>query len=272
MKAVFVDIDGTLTAPGTNTAPPSAVEAIARARRAGHKVFLCTGRNYAMLAPLLPYGFDGYVGSAGGYVVCGDRLLYDHPMSDALRREATGLLRAGGCLVTVEARDGCWCDEGVAGLLRRVNHGGSEALRWRRAMEEELHIRPMAEYRGQRAYKLIFYCERPEQYLPARRALEGRFRFVVQDSLGMGCVTGELINRAFHKGEGVRRIAGELGIPLADTVGFGDSMNDYEMLKTVGFGVCMGGSCRELREVSKLVCGTLEEDGLARAFETLGLF
>ena len=64
-KAIFLDIDGTLTEPGTNVPPASALEAIRRAQEAGNYVFLCTGRNYAMLSPLLKYGFDGVVASSG---------------------------------------------------------------------------------------------------------------------------------------------------------------------------------------------------------------
>lgn len=42
-KAIFLDIDGTLTEPGTNVPPASALEAIRRAQEAGNYVFLCTG-------------------------------------------------------------------------------------------------------------------------------------------------------------------------------------------------------------------------------------
>ena len=65
-KLLFLDIDGTLTEPGRNIPPASALEAIKKAQQNGHKVFLCTGRNLAMLKPLLAYDFDGYVASAGG--------------------------------------------------------------------------------------------------------------------------------------------------------------------------------------------------------------
>ena len=80
-KLLFLDIDGTLTAPGSNVPPESALRAIRRAQENGHKVFLCTGRNYDMLRPLLHYGFDGAVASGGGYVFCGDRVIYDCPMT-----------------------------------------------------------------------------------------------------------------------------------------------------------------------------------------------
>ena len=80
-KLIFLDIDGTLCVPGSNVPPTSALEAIRKAREAGHLVFLCTGRNLGMLSPLLGYGFDGVVGSSGGYVTCGDTVIYDCPMT-----------------------------------------------------------------------------------------------------------------------------------------------------------------------------------------------
>ncbi|MBD5450422.1 MAG: HAD hydrolase family protein [Lachnospiraceae bacterium] len=43
-KIIFLDIDGTLTEPGKNVVPKSALWAIAQARNQGHYVFLCTGQ------------------------------------------------------------------------------------------------------------------------------------------------------------------------------------------------------------------------------------
>ena len=65
-KLIFLDIDGTLTEPGSNMPPESALRAVREAREKGHYVFLCTGRNYDMLSPLLSFGFDGVVASCGG--------------------------------------------------------------------------------------------------------------------------------------------------------------------------------------------------------------
>ena len=270
-KLIFLDVDGTLTEPGATEPPRSAVDAIRRARAAGNKVFLCSGRNYAMLSPLLGYGFDGYIASAGGYVVCGDEVLYDCPMTAEQSERILSLLRENGIYRTIEAWEKSYCDEGTVEFMGRVNGGSSELARWRRALEEELHILPMREYDGRPVYKVLFLCEREEQLAPVRRAAEAEFNFVVQDAFSKGCVNGEMINRKFDKGRGVRRIAEALGVPLSDTVGFGDSMNDLEMIETVGLGVCMANGSEALKRVSGLVCGAVGEDGLARAFEALKL-
>ena len=51
-KLIFLDIDGTLTSPGSNTPPESAMTAVRKAQAKGHQVFLCTGRNPAVLRAL----------------------------------------------------------------------------------------------------------------------------------------------------------------------------------------------------------------------------
>ncbi|MBR5093771.1 MAG: HAD family phosphatase [Oscillospiraceae bacterium] len=270
-KLIFLDIDGTLTSPGSNVPPPGALEAIRAAQARGHIVVLCSGRNLGMLSPLLPYGFDGAVASGGGYVFYRDKVLYDCPMSTEQRDTALRLLKEAGILRTIEAKDASWCDEGMGEFLERVSGGNSELLRWRKALEDDLGIRPMREYDGRPLYKIVFLCERAEQLAPAIEALEKEFYFLVQDMAAAGCLNGELINRKFDKGSGVRCMAAALSIPLEDTIGFGDSMNDLEMIQTVGTGVCIAGGSPTLRKYCDLVCPSVEEEGLAWGFRQLGL-
>ena len=48
-------------------------------------------------------------------------------------------------------------------------------------------------------------------------------------------------------------------------------MNDLEMIQTVATSVCMDNGSPALKEISTLVCPAVEDDGLAWAFEKLGL-
>ncbi len=270
-KLIFLDIDGTLTAPGSNVPPESALEAIRLARQAGHKIFLCSGRNYDMLKPVLRYGFDGAVASGGGYVFTGDQVLYDCPMTEEQKEKALRLLFEGGVLRTIEARDASYCDEGMGEFLQQSSGGNSELLRWREALEKDLGIRPMKEYDGRPIYKVVFMCSDAGQLSAAKKELEDEFTFLVQDMAGANCINGELINRRFDKGTGILRVCEALGYDPVDTIGFGDSMNDLEMIQTVAFGVCMDNGSPSLKEISDMVCPSVEEDGLAWAFRKLGL-
>ena len=58
---------------------------------------------------------------------------------------------------------------------------------------------------------------------------------------------------------------------MEQTYGFGDSMNDLEMIRTVGVSVCMENGAAALKEISDVVCPSVEEDGLEKAFIQLGL-
>ncbi|MBR0087499.1 MAG: HAD family phosphatase [Lachnospiraceae bacterium] len=270
-KLIFLDIDGTLTPAGSNVIPGSALEAVQKARRNGHLVFLCTGRNPDMLSPVLAYGFDGAVAGAGGYVFAGDEVLFDCPMEPDDFETGMRLLKEQGVFRTIEAKDASWGDENLGEFLEQAGDGNSEIVRWRKALSEQLNIRPMAEYDGRPVYKIVFMCSNEKQLEPAREALEKDYNFVVQDVAAHNCLNGELINRKYDKGRGVKIVADHYGIDLKDTIGFGDSMNDLEMIETVGYSVCMENGSPKLKEISSLVCPAVEEDGLAWAFEKLGL-
>ena len=270
-KLIFLDIDGTLTPAGSNVPPDSALKAIRAAQAAGHKVFLCTGRNPDMLAPVLAYGFEGAVACAGGYVFAGDQVLFDCPISDEDRDTALRLMKENGVFRTIEAKDATFGDEDLGDFLAQAGEGNSELVRWRKALAEQLNIRPMSEYDGRPIYKVVFMCTSADQLVPARNALEKDFLFAVQDVAAHNCLNGEIINRAFDKGKGVRIVADALGFAIEDTIGFGDSVNDMEMIETVGYSVCMENGSPAVKAKSDLICPAVEEDGLAWAFEQLRL-
>ena len=270
-KAIFLDIDGTLVKAGENTPPESALEVIRAAREKGNKVFLCSGRNLDMLSPLLKYGFDGVVASAGGYVTVGDKVIFDMPMPGKELDTALKLLHESGVFCTIEALDGSYGDENLGEFLQGQAEGNSEIERWRKALSENLNIRPMSEYDGRPVYKVVIMCPKLKQLDKCRAALEDRYDFVVQDVPEHGCVNGELINRGFDKGRGVLKALEELGIPVENSYGFGDSMNDLTMIRTVGTSVCMANGSESLKKECDMVCPSVEEDGLAKAFRELGL-
>lgn len=267
-KLIFLDIDGTLTLPGSEIVPDSALHAIREAQKQGHRVFLCTGRNCEMIRPLLQYGFDGVIGSSGGYITCGNEVIYDCPIEEEKKRLAMEVLQKNGIYRTIECKNGSYTDESFKEFLRQnaSEKSNSELLRWREQIEQSLHIRPMKEYEGQPAYKMIFVCERMEQLLEPKQVLEPDFKFCVQDVDASGFINGELINRAFDKGQAVKRVCAYYGVSLDHTVGFGDSMNDWEMLETVNLGICMANGSEQLKKLADDICPPVEEDGIYKAF------
>ena len=248
-----------------------ALKAIRAAQAKGNKVFLCTGRNPDMLKPLLRFGFDGYVGAAGGYVVVDDEVIYDQPMTKEDTELALELLHKNGVFCTVEGVDGSWGDENLGEFLAGQGEGNSEIERWRKALASNLHILPMSQYDGRPVFKVVIMCLKMEQLDEAKAALEDRYDFVVQDVPAHGCVNGELINRAFDKGRGIIRVCEKLGVPVANSYSFGDSMNDLAAIQAAGYSVCMENGSETLKKYCDMVCPSVDDDGIAKAFEQLGL-
>ena len=286
MKLIFLDVDGTLTQPGENTPPDSALNAIKRSQAKGNKVFLCTGRNPDMLMPLLKYNFDGMIASAGGYVALKsvdhevqeaslkyyNEILYNLPMTNQQRDTALEVLHRHGVFCTLEGVSGSWGDENLNEFLKDQPKGNSEIERWRKILSSNLKIRPMSEYDGSLIHKIVVMCNKESQLDEARALLENDFNFVIHETPpGLNCINCELINRKFNKGTGVKLIREKFNVELENSFGFGDSMNDLEMMREVGTSVCMESGAEGLKKLVNKICPAVEDDGIARAFEDLKL-
>ena len=63
--------------------------------------------------------------------------------------------------------------------------------------------------------------------------------------------------------KGAARLAYQvLTMDASQAMAFGDSLNDLEMLKTVGVGVAMGNATARLKAIADDVCGTVDENGI----------
>lgn len=270
-KLVFLDVDGTLAPPGSYDAPASAIRAVKRAQENGHKVFLCSGRNYCKVEPLLRHGFDGGITSCGGYIVAGDKVIYDCPLTEEQKNTAMDLFTEEGVFMNIEAKDDSYCDEGPKQLRGIDTDKNSLLLSWVKAVWVDLGGKPLEEYDGRPLYKIVFICYDEHQLDSARNALGDELFFLIHDFSEKDLLFGEIVNRKFDKGTAVRRVAEELGFDIEDTIGFGDSMNDVELIETVGTSVCMGNGSPQLKEMSDMVCPAFDEDGIEWGFRELGL-
>ena len=236
-KLIFLDIDGTLTEPGKNIPPASAVEAVCRARKNGHKVVLCSGRNYGLLSPLLQFGFDGFISSAGGYIEYGGHIVYDCPMTRAQQDRVLKVLQENGVYYIIETRNHSYSDESFKEFLKNCirSDANSELLRWQKHIESDQFTRPMTEYHLEPIYKAVFMSPGMDRLQNPIQCLQDEFHFCIQDENAHSIINGDLINKAFDKGTAVQRLCGHLDIAQKDTIAFGDSMNDLEMLQTAMF-------------------------------------
>ena len=76
--ALFFDIDGTVLSEITKEIPESAVEALKKAREAGHLLFINTGRTYCSVpAELKRMPFEGYLCGCGIYFTFDEEVIFE---------------------------------------------------------------------------------------------------------------------------------------------------------------------------------------------------
>lgn len=81
----------------------------------------------------------------------------------------------------------------------------------------------------------------------------------------------DLLPAGMSKTDGIRSVVEALGLEMADVMAFGDGLNDVEMLSEVGFGVAMGNGEQAAKEAAKYVCPGVDEDGVLRGLQDLGV-
>ena len=73
------------------------------------------------------------------------------------------------------------------------------------------------------------------------------------------------------KDVGMDAVLSRLGIPLEQTMAFGDGENDLEMLRHAAIGVTMGNSSQTVKNAADYVTDSVDEDGIANALAHFGL-
>ena len=83
---VFFDLDGTLISDDeAYIIPDSAVNAIHKAQKNGHLMYVDTGRTVMNVEQRIrDIGFDGYICGCGMYIECDGKVIYQHTLSSEL--------------------------------------------------------------------------------------------------------------------------------------------------------------------------------------------
>lgn len=109
LKAAFFDVDGTLLSSGSGEIPGSAVDALARMRERGVKLFLATGRHKLELTDMLqryPLHFDGFLTLNSGYCYFADgAVFYKNPLHPGDVAAAVEYLKGPGRSLAVMFRE-----------------------------------------------------------------------------------------------------------------------------------------------------------------------
>lgn len=274
-KAVFLDVDGTLV-NDRGLVPPSAREAVVAARDNGHKVFLSTGRSTSELwDEILQAGFDGVIASAGGYVEYEGEVLLHRclPVEDV--RHAVDFFGRHGVEYFLESNSGLYGSRRAKERLRQLIFGSVRDEDVLAEMEKGLggfidSLVVTADLARDDINKISF-LDSPLTVEQVRHGLGGTFDVIHATVPMFGPNSGELSIPGINKATAVELLIDHVGIDHADTIAFGDGVNDIEMISFVGVGVAMGNAHAELLAIADQVTAHVDDDGILVGFRELGL-
>ena len=96
------------------------------------------------------------------------------------------------------------------------------------------------------------------------RELESDFVFAPS-----GNVWIDVMQQGVSKATGIDQVMAVHGVEPAQLMAFGDSMNDYEILRMAGHSRAMGNGRYAVKQISKKVIGTNTEHAVQRELATL---
>lgn len=259
-KALFFDVDGTLSSNLTHTVPDSAVRVLSETRKKGNLVFVNSGRTWYALQEIVgSFEADGYLCGCGTNVIVeGKQLLayrIPHKQGVEIKR------RAHAC-----GLDGLL--EGIDGIYYRKDASPVKKAEWLRQQFIRSGIAACSGWDDE-DYDFSKFC----LFADEKSDREGFFRWLAPDFqvIDRGNDFYEIVPAGFTKGTAVGLVLDYYGIAPSDAYGFGDSSNDLDMFKAVGNVVLMGNHDPVLDSYEAFLTKTVEEDGIAFAMEKLGL-
>lgn len=274
-KILFIDVDGTLTDYEGNI-PPSAVEAIRKARQKGHRVYICTGRSRAEVYPnIWDIGLDGMIGGNGSYVEDREQVIFHQLITPDQCRRAVDWLHSRGLEFYLESNNGLFASEGfeTAALpvmreySKRKDRPVAEDFSVRDAFPDMIFGAPL--YRDD-LNKISYILSSYQDFLDAREQFPD-LENGTWGGAGETALFGDLGVKGITKGGAVNALLEHLGAHRADTIAFGDAKIDIPMFQCCAYSVAMGSGGPEARAAADLVTADVDDDGLFKAFRTLGL-
>ncbi len=268
-KAVFLDIDGTMV-DITGKISDSTKEAIRRAKENGHKMIICSGRSYFQIyEELLEMGFSGIVGAAGAFVIADGREIYHAYIDEEHAKSSFDYLEGNGFTFFYQADDGVVMNQRSYNRMLEEyrNTGMSEEVLAKVMGNPHLTEEPWENSSNEK----IIYYHAPFVVAKVHADMEPYFDVVAMSLEGQGEYAGEIGINGITKATGMEVYLKHVGIAREDTVAIGDGPNDLEMLDYAGIGIAMGNALDEVKARADMITDSINEDGIYKAFEKLGL-
>jgi Cof subfamily protein (haloacid dehalogenase superfamily) len=270
IKAVLMDMDGTLFGRSQVAVSVKNMTAVQRAIEKGVHVIPCTGRVYDMLPPqLLTQQGLRY------FVTCHGARAYDKVLNTSIYEDLISPENSAKLLSLLEGK----------GLYTEIAANGT--IYFEKSVADNFDMSIVPEHHVWYVRDNCFTAvEKPSQYfkengfsiekiniygIPAELQQSiydavNATGFIKHTRLGAG-PNLEFSTTTLDKLKAVDAILSKLGVSYEETMAIGDSSSDLEIIKACGLGVAMGNAPDNIKAVADAVTDLNTENGLAAAFE-----
>ena len=254
IKAVFVDVDGTLVSFKTHKVPNSTLKAIEELQKKGIKVFVATGRHPSIISEgnnVKEINFDGFVTLNGQYCFTKEKkVIYENSI---VKEDIEALLEFMKTndfpCAFVEDKDTYmnYVNEVVVDLLKSVNVPIPPLDDISRAVKGKVfQLNP---------YVPVEFQDKLMAVLPNCEATRWSPAFI------------DVIPAGGGKHVAINKIMEYYGYSKDEIMAFGDGGNDKTMLIAAGIGVAMGNANEDVKEIADFVTTSVDEDGVLNALK-----
>ncbi|MBS7345044.1 MAG: Cof-type HAD-IIB family hydrolase [Caryophanon sp.] len=253
-KLLFFDVDGTLY-NSKKQLPQTTKHAIEQAKNNGHLVAIATGRGPFMIEALRrELAIDTFITYNGQYVVHeGDVIFTDELTKQQLQ----------DIITFAQARDEPVVFMTETEMIASVpDHAGIE-----QSLGTLQYPYPRVDahyFKENPVYQLLLYTTADDEPIYAQA-------FHDVQLVRWHAASCDVLPKQGSKARGIQKLAERLGVSMADTIAFGDGLNDVQMLQAAGIGVCLGNGHEQAKAVADYVVEHVDDDGLAKAMRMLQL-
>lgn len=261
-RVIALDLDGTLLTP-TKTILPESLAALARAREAGVKVVIVTGRHHCAIHP-----FYQALQLDTPAICCNGTYLYDYQAKTVLVAdplEKTQALRVIERLNEENIHGLLYVDDAM--LYQTPTDPVTRTLNWAHSLPQAqrplfLQVPDLAQAANEATSIWKFALSHPDT-----RALQ-QFAARTEAELGLACEWSwhdqiDIAQAGNSKGKRLAQWVARQGFSMQEVLAFGDNYNDLSMLEQVGLGVAMGNADEAIKARAKKVIATNLEPGIA---------
>lgn len=255
-KAIFFDVDGTLIdcLNGINSITPRVEQAIRSLQKNGNYVFIASGRPYAFISKeLLNFGFDGFVLTNGTHIIFNDKVIYRKSINKDFIKKVASDFEKFHIEYILQGEVYSYIKEEFKDLYSYYDSFSIS----RKYFKGEYRLENID------VYKMEMLCKSKEAINYCISLESNEYDYI--HNLDSNVI--EFYSKKDTKGSGILKVLEHLNIPIENSYAFGDGKNDIEMLETVGCGIAMGNASEKVKNHSKKITDTVQNDGIAIGIE-----